>query len=143
LAPALTIPGKPQTIAAITGVSKGQIFVSWQRPTIPAHGYPCSGLPTNPNPCPSTVAGGLPATDGGTSIVEYQINFNDLPDFSGLDSGSFTSTNLYYTISNLTPGRTYYIRVLARNARGAGSYCEYRETNCLIVQNQVTALAAS
>ena len=143
VSPALTVPGKPQTVFASTGLSSGQLFVSWQRPTIPAHGYPCSGLANSPNPCPSTVAGGLPTTDGGSAITEYQINYNDLSDFSGMDNGAFTTTNTYYTLNNLTPGRKYFIRVLARNAQGAGSYCQFSETNCLVVYNQVSAVSGN
>ncbi|KAJ1413581.1 fibronectin type III, partial [Ochromonadaceae sp. CCMP2298] len=55
--------------------------------------------------------------------------------------GKFLTTANTYTLLNLTPDRTYYIHVLARNAQGAGSYCAYAEQNCIIVSTQVAAKA--
>jgi hypothetical protein len=141
LAPSLQVPGKPHTIFAVTGTSVGQIKVSWQRPRIPAHGIPCFGLATAPKDCPSTIAGSTPASDGGSVIKEYEIEFNDLADFSGFDSGKVTTTNTFYTLINLTPDRKYYIRVLARNAQGAGSFCQFVDQNCLIVSQEVYAIS--
>lgn len=141
LAPALQVPGKPHTIAAVAGLQVGSVAVSWQRPRIPWHDIPCSGLVSLPNDCPVVVGGGLPQSDGGSSITEYEVESNDLIDFSGFDSTTVTTTNNYYTLTGLTPGRTYYIRVLARNAQGAGSYCAYKEPNCLVVSNHVTVVA--
>jgi hypothetical protein len=140
-APALQVPGKPHTIRATTGSAKGQIVVSWQRPRVPAHGIPCSGLPTNPANCPSTVNGGLPTSDGGSPIMEYEISYNDLEDFSGLDAGEFTTTDTTYTLTGLTPDRRYFIRVLARNAQGAGNFCRHTDPNCLVVTTPVSAYA--
>lgn len=76
-------------------------------------------------------------------MKEYEISYNELQDFSGYDSGQFTTTNTYYTLQNLTPGRKYYIRVLTRNSQGSGLYCMYTEENCLIVSNHITATAKS
>jgi len=141
LAPSLQVPGRPHTITATTGSSAGEILLSWQRPRIPAHQIPCSGLVTAPNDCDAGIGGGVPQSNGGSSITEYEINYNDLEDFSGFDTGDFTTTATSYTIPNLTPDRTYYIRVLARNAQGAGSFCQYSEPNCLIVETPVSAKA--
>jgi len=139
--PAFNIPGKPHTIAAVTGSSSGQIAVSWQRPRTPWHGLPCSGLASTPNDCPVPSGGTRTASDGGAVITEYLISYNEEPDFSGYDSGEATTTDLYYTLSNLTPGRTYYIRVLARNTQGAGQFCAYTESACLIVNTAASAVA--
>jgi hypothetical protein len=155
----LQVPGRPHTITAYTysGSSSssltGSIKVSWQRPRIPAHGIACSGLAASPNDCPTAVGGSLPQSDGGSSILEYLIQYNELPDFSGYDDGqvvasastSSASSLTLYVLTNLTPGRTYYLRVLARNALGAGQFCAYAETNCNIVStsNQVHAVASS
>jgi len=143
LAPALEVPGKPQTITAQTGLNIGDIQVTWQRPTIPWHEIPCSGLVTSPNECPPGIGGGIPLSNGGSSITEYEISYNDVEDFSGLDSGDFATTQTHYTLRNLIPGRTYYIRVLARNQQGAGKFCQYVESNCLIVNTPVSAIAKS
>jgi len=144
-APSLQVPGKPHTISAVTASLSGSVAVSWLRPSVPWHGIPCSGTVTNPLACPSAVGGGLPQSDGGSSITEYEISYNDLEDFSGRDAGKFTTsgTSLSYTARGLTPGRRYYIRVLARNSRGAGQYCRFKEANCLVVSTAVSAFAAN
>jgi hypothetical protein len=41
---------------------------------------------------------------------------------SGLDGGEVTTTDLTLTLMGLTPGRTYYVRVLARNTQGSGLF---------------------
>jgi len=141
LAPSLQVPGKPHTISALTGLNVGEISVSWQRPKIPWHNIPCSGLPQSPNECPSGIGGGIPLSNGGSPITEYEISYNDLEDFSGLNHGDFTTTLTTYTLQNLIPDRTYYIRVLARNQQGAGKFCQYEDSNCLIVSRHVSAKA--
>ena len=142
--PSPQVPGKPQTLVVLPGAVVGSISVSWQRPTIPWHGIPCSGTPLSPNACPPMIPGGLPASDGGLSISQYAVSYNDLPDFSGLDSNNgtgFTTTSLSYTLTGLTPGKLYYVRVLARNSQGSGPYCSYVEPNCLIVNTRAMAVA--
>jgi len=141
--PSLQVPGKPHTITATTGDSAGEIKLSWQYPRIPWHGIPCSGLTSSPSDCPTPVGGGLASSTGGSVITEYEISFNELVDFTGFDSGKFitTSSTTQYTLTNLTPGRVYYIRVLARNAQGAGQFCGFVESNCLLVSSHVSAEA--
>jgi hypothetical protein len=141
--PANEVPGYPHTIAAITGDNSGEIKVTWQRPRIPWHGIPCSGTFTTPMDCPPMILGSsIPASDGGLSITEYLVSYNEQQDFSGFDSGDISTTNNYLTIPNLTPGRKYYIRVLARNSRGSGPYCSYTDTNCLSTSTTATQAVA-
>jgi len=87
------------------------------------------------------VSVGLPTSDGGSSIAEYEVSYNDLEDFSGKDAGSFTTTDTTYTLTGLTADRKYYIRVLARNAQGAGNFCRHTESNCLVVSTPASAYA--
>jgi len=143
VAPSYNTPGKPHSISALSGATTGQVVVSWQYPRIPWHGVPCSGTNTVPNDCPTAVGGGLPSSTGGLAITEYEISWNELQDFSGFDTGKITTarSTLSYTVENLTPGRTYYIRVLARNAQGAGKFCSHTDTNCLVVANLANAVA--
>ena len=135
--PIINQPGKPHTITAITGNIPGQILLSWMPPSIPWHEIPCGGTPANPLPCPSEIGGGLPGSYGGSSITEYEISYNEFEDFTGYDKNSdpLTTTQTSYPLTGLTPGREYYIRVLARNIAGAGKYCSHTEQNCLIVNN--------
>lgn len=141
VAPGLQVPGKPHTLSAISGPSPGQIVVTWQRPRIPWHNIPCYGTPALPQDCPTPVGGSVPASDGGAPIVEYAVSYNELEDFSGYDTGEQTTTNTQYVLTGLTPGRTYFVRVLARNAQGSGQFCAYSEPNCLIVYTQVVTTA--
>jgi hypothetical protein len=142
-APALQVPGRPHTVVANSGSAVGSIKVVWQRPRVPWHNIPCSGTPTSPADCPIPVGGTLPASDGGTPIVEFEVSYNELEDFSGYDSNTITTTNTNYVLTDLTPGRTYYIRVLARNAQGAGQYCAYANPNCLDPLTAVTSAQAT
>ena len=66
-----------------------------------------------------------------------------LADFTGYDSGEFTTTATSYTLTGLTAGRTYYMRVLARNAQGSGSYCAYTDADCIVGTAQASAVAAT
>lgn len=142
VAPALQVPGKPHTLLASTGSSSGEIILNWQFPRVPWHTIPCSGTTSSASDCPTETGGGNPSSTGGSSIVEYQVQYNELADFTGYDSGEFTTTYTTYTLNGLTPGRTYYMRVLARNAQGSGSYCAYTDADCIVGTTQATAVAA-
>jgi len=136
-APSLEVPGKPHTVIAATGLVSGTVSVFWQRPLVPWHNIPCSGLITDPKDCPTAIGGGNPKSDGGADITEYVVAYNEAEDFSGLDHGEIVTTKFAIVISGLTPGRFYYIRILARNTEGSGQYCAYSDVNCLIVANAV------
>ena len=110
---------------------------------MPWHTIPCSGLTSSPSDCPTEAGGGNPSSTGGSDIVEYQVQYNELADFTGYDSGEFTTTSTSYTLTGLTAGRTYYMRVLARNAQGSGSYCAYTDADCIVGTTQASAVAAS
>jgi hypothetical protein len=140
-APSVQIPGKPHSIAAVTGGASGEIDVSYQRPRIPWHLIPCSGTLSSPNDCPTEVGGASPSSDGGSAISEYVIEYSEESDFSGFDQGQIVTTSLTATIQNLTPGRTYYIRVAARNQNGLGSYCAFSDASCLTTVTTVMAEA--
>jgi hypothetical protein len=131
--PSLQVPGKPHTLNAAAGDTAGVVTVSWQRPRIPHHGVPCSGLPSSPNDCPSEVGGTFPSAFGGSDITEYVVSYNEKADFTGFDGGSVSTPSTSIVLNGLTSRRTYYIRVLARNARGSGPFCKNTEQNCLIV----------
>jgi len=141
VAPGVKVPGRPHTITAVPGAGSGQIAVSWQRPRVPWHNVPCSGTLLTPVDCPPPVGGGLPSSDGGSPITEYVVGFNEHEDFSGLDNGEITTTDTQFLITGLTPGRVYYVRVLARNVMGSGQFCSFTETNCLVVVKTVSATA--
>jgi hypothetical protein len=135
-------PGKPHTITAVTGTRTGEIQLTFEEPSIPWHGIPCGGLITAPDSCPSENGVNEPSSNGGSYISEYQISYNERPDFLGLDSGEIIVQQRVHTIKDLIPGRTYYIRILARNSQGSGQYCSYVDVNCNIPVTVASAKAA-
>jgi len=141
--PQLNVPGKPHTIIAGTGDLAGTISVSWQAPFVPWHQIPCSGTVNAPQPCPTDIGGGNSAAFGGGAIVEYQVTYNELEDFSGFDSGSITTTLTFATITGLTRGRKYYIKVLARNFAGASGFCAFTDQYCLDIVTRTENVASA
>jgi predicted methyltransferase len=99
-------------------------------------------LITAPDSCPSENGVNEPSSNGGSYISEYQISYNERPDFLGLDSGEIIVQQRVHTIKDLIPGRTYYIRILARNSQGSGQYCSYVDVNCNIPVTVASAKAA-
>merc|ERR1712100_515394 len=122
--------GKPHTVSAAKGDTSQTITVSWQMPRIPFHGIPCTGTATAPFDCPSETGDPLPSSRGGK-------------DFTGFDGGSVTTTSTNVVLTGLTSRRTYYIRVLARNAQGAGLFCAHTDTNCLVTSAETVVSAVA
>jgi len=131
--PSLQAPGQPVGLTAVTGSDSGEIDVSWDYPLIPNHGYPCYGNITSPLECPETYGESDPATNGGTEITEYRLQWSVSEYFSATetDSGYTDVYSLSYTIGDLTEGTRYYVRVAARNAVGYSDFCEYIGNTCL------------
>jgi len=123
------VPGTPHTLSANLGNSEGTVVISWQRPRVPHHGIPCSGTISNPSDCPTPFGGGATSSNGGDSITEYEIEYNERSDFGGSDGSRKLVTGTNCNLVNLTKGRTYYIRGLARNSIGSGRYCEKSGSN--------------
>jgi hypothetical protein len=141
VAPSTMIPGRPHTIQASTGTATGEIKLSWQFPKVPWHDIPCSGLTTSPYECPTAIGGDSPQSVGGSSITEYVISYNNEADFSGRDTAEVTTTSNSYVLTDLVPGRLYFVRILARNSQGSGYFCAYSDSNCLNGSTRVSAIA--
>ena len=99
-----TVPGAPGDVRAETPAgADGALAVSWS----------------------------APASDGGATITAYRVQWK-----SGTESYDTTpestrraeGTDLYYTITGLTNGTEYTIRVLATNAAGTGTAGEVSAT---------------
>jgi hypothetical protein len=74
-----------------------------------------------------TVGFELPSNDGGDVVSAFRIEWDTDPEFEGSGrmprKGSVVvpaNTERYYTISSLTPGEQYYVRVAAGNRVGFG-----------------------
>ena len=89
--------------------------MSWQRPRVPHHGITCSDIAD----CPTPFGGSVPASDGGGDIFEYELDASD-----GSHSRRSVYTGYHAVLTDLLPGKTYSVRVLARNSLGSGSFSE-------------------
>jgi hypothetical protein len=72
-----------------------------------------------------TVSFDLPTSSGGAAITQYRVQWDVSPGFNSVSLSSqvvSASTDSYYTISNLTPGQRYYVRVACGNSVGYGSF---------------------
>ncbi|KAG5186910.1 hypothetical protein JKP88DRAFT_308703, partial [Tribonema minus] len=122
-------PGKPVGVA-LASTSAQTINVAWQFPLIPWHGIPCSGTAAAPVQCP-TAPGGTVASDGGDAITHYEVQWSLLSSFNVLyASGPLDATSRSYTITQLTSGLKYYVRVVAANTVGYGAFCEFGGNTC-------------
>ena len=120
----MQVPGSPHSLLAAPGSSVGTVEVSWQRPRLPHHSIPCFNEGATIKECPTPYGGSLPASDGGEDISEYELEFNERADFLGSDGGRNTYTGFHAVLPHLYSGRTYFVRVLARNSIGSGKYSE-------------------
>lgn len=122
--PKLHVPEIPHSLDSVPGASVGAVEVSWQIPRIPHHGIPCFSDVGSIQECPTPYGGLIPASDGGEDIFEYELEYNERADFLGSNGGRKTYTGYNAVLTNLYHGRTYYVRVLARNIVGSGKYGE-------------------
>lgn len=61
-----------------------------------------------------------PSSDGGASVTEYEIEYATNSSFTS--SNKVSVTGLTTTLTNLTPGATYWVRIAAKNSQGTGAY---------------------
>mmetsp|Transcript_13942 Transcript_13942/g.22010 ORF Transcript_13942/g.22010 Transcript_13942/m.22010 type:complete len:376 (+) Transcript_13942:3-1130(+) len=125
--PAHNRPGKPVNLEAVTGVDAGELDVSWSYPSVPHHGFTCYGSQDNPGTCPTNVGDELPASSGGREIYEYRLQWSVSSDFlaTETDAGEADVSDTFsYTLTNLTVGYNYYVRVAARTQVGFGAFCQ-------------------
>lgn len=106
---------------------------------IPAQSSPVSEVPRQAPSAPTsvelhttsdtelTVSFGLPLTNGGEDVTLYRVDWDVSPSCDSNTSpphkGSVVLSAAlynYYTITDLTPGRTYYTRVATANSMGFG-----------------------
>ena len=127
--PKTQVPGIVTGFVVYTASSgeSGAIDVHWQPPLIPHHGIPCAGSMGSPLVCPTRFGGGVPQSNGGEAIKEFEIEWNERLNFEGSDGGRkvvYGSSITFTQVENLTVGREYFVRVLARNIIGSGSFTE-------------------
>jgi hypothetical protein len=67
-----------------------------------------------------TVTYAAPADNGGASITGYDLQIDDVSNFASPTTAADTASP--YVFGSLSPGKTYYVRVRAKNSQGAGAY---------------------
>lgn len=104
--------------ANAVGDSEWSETASVTTPAVPPGAPPEPAL-TNVLATSMTVTYSAPADDGGSEIQSYEIQATD-----ALFGASVTSpdTEPPYVVVGLSPATTYYVRVRAINAQGAGSW---------------------
>merc|ERR1719502_687299 len=79
------------------------------------------------SPSMLTVTFGAPLSDGGDTVIKYQIEWDKDPTFNSLELAphkgvvQVAATEQAYTISLLTVNPRYYVRVSAVNGQGVGT----------------------
>ena len=127
--PGLQVPGSPHSIVLAAGSTSGSISISWQRPKIPHHGIPCSGSAASPLDCPTPFGSTVPESAGGSSITSYEIEYSERRSFDGQDQAVSSVTGTSATLTGLTPGRIYFVRIFAKNQNGISSACSTDSTD--------------
>ncbi len=94
LAVAATVPTAPQSLAVTQGSQDQQLDVSWQ----------------------------APSSNGGSAVSSYRVQWKEAADswHSAPDVSEATETGTTHTITDLTGGVEYAVRVLATNSAGDG-----------------------
>ncbi|KAE8987960.1 hypothetical protein PR001_g22172 [Phytophthora rubi] len=137
--PAVTNPGKPNTLTLVATNVTGQLRATWQAPVIPAHGYPCAGTLQAPGSCP--VVGALNMVFGGVDVKNYVVQYSERSDFWSPVESTTAGTVVTVLLTGLVSGKTYYVQVLAENAQGMRSfYCKRANTQSLLCPDQQVLL---
>ncbi|EJK54897.1 hypothetical protein THAOC_25436 [Thalassiosira oceanica] len=121
--PSLQVPGIPFALMGVPGTDLGSIEVSWQRPRVPHHGIPCSNNGDMIIDCPAPFGGSVPASDGGDDIFEYELEWRESSSDASHAKRAVYS-GFHAVLTNLVVGKSYSVRVLARNSQGSGSFSE-------------------
>jgi titin len=64
-----------------------------------------------------------PMSNGGSAVTMYQLEYDTGEYFSTASSVSFPDTT--YTLTGLTGGQAYYLRIRAQNAAGSGEWATF------------------
>jgi len=143
--PTAQIPGKPSSIVVTPG--SGQMVISWQAPRVPDHGTKCNGDGPNATNNDELCKPGMgrdhgtvfSEADGGSAIITYRVEYDTQSDFlsnnnaphkSQIDISADDTDSFTTTITGLTPGRRYYVRIAANNAQGLGQFCNEGGVYC-------------
>lgn len=107
-----------------SSIGDGSVSVPEETPPrIPkAPGAPGTPVLTNALPTSIDAAWTAPADNGGASITNYQVQVATDSGFSSVVKTVNAGASLSTTITDLTPGIEYWVRVRATNSVGYGNY---------------------
>lgn len=114
------------TVAAINSVGTGPQSAMVYGTTADAPGTP-SFMSAGPA---GYVAGGIDisyssASDGGSPVTQYELEYDTGEYFSTASSVTVPTDSSSYTLTDLTGGQAYYLRLRAVNAAGPGEWTVY------------------
>ena len=92
----------------------------------PAPGIPTVGPALTDGHNTLSVSWDAPDVSGKPEISGYEVQYRqqNAPDWSAADAANITVTGATATVTDLTPGTTYEIHVMATNAEGDGDWSE-------------------
>ena len=100
-------------------IVSGGLTPTTNKPSIPRN------LVTVKNNLSRTLSWDAPALTGSSSIVSYTIEYSiDYGATWLVASSSISSSTRSYTITGLSNGPTYYVRIKATNSSGSGAYAQ-------------------
>ncbi|KAK1941929.1 Titin [Phytophthora citrophthora] len=137
--PAVTSPGKPNSLTMVPTLVVGELRITWAPPVIPFHGYPCAGTLQAPESCP--VLGSINMVYGGVALARYVIQYSEFDDFRNPIETTTASSVETVLLTGLVSSKTYYVQVLAENAQFLRSFpCKRANTQSLLCPDQQVLL---
>lgn len=132
-------PGKPHALNVERTQSIGELLVSWQPPSIPAHGIPCGGSLEAPSSC-GTLSGSDVAF-GGSYFQKYEVQCSSSASFPVSTTVAITTTTTSTLLTGLSSSLRYFVRILAINSEGLLSeFCQRKDLDGYhCPENQISA----
>jgi len=122
--PAATVPGSPTSVVAVSG--NAQLAVTWTAPASTGGSIRAATVPGSPTSVVAVsgnaqlaVTWTAPASTGGSNITDYLVKYSSNGGSTWTTFTDPVSTATACTVTGLTNGTAYVIKVIAKNAVGS------------------------